>query len=75
MEPRDIEEAVIILKDTVPRIEDKVDTVVKLLQGDNSAGLITRVALLKQSVNRAWWWLGSISLFMLAVIGKWVAGK
>ncbi len=48
--------------------ENTADTkqILKLLQGDNSKGLVTKVALHGASIRRVWWWLGSISL---AIIG------
>lgn len=40
--------------------------ILKLLKGDNSKGLVTRLALQGASIKRAWWWLGGISV---AIIG------
>jgi len=40
--------------------------ILKLLKGDNSKGLVTKVALQGASLKRAWWWLGGISI---AIIG------
>ena len=68
MEPCKFEEDVILLREAVPRIEKKVDKLVDLLQGDNGQGVITKVALVKQSLDKAWWWLGGISLGMLGFI-------
>jgi len=64
-----------VIEEIVKRIEQKVDHHTVLLEGSNGEGLVTKVALVKQSLNRAWWWLGSVSLFLLAVIGKWIVGK
>lgn len=48
--------------------ENTKDTkqILKLLQGDNSKGLVTKVALHAASIRRVWWWLGSVSL---AIVG------
>ena len=40
--------------------------ILKLLKGDNSKGLVTKVALHGASLKRVWWWLGGVSL---AIIG------
>jgi len=47
--------------------ENTADTkqILKLLQGDNSKGLVTKVALQGASIKRAWWWLGGISVAII----------
>ena len=40
--------------------------ILTLLKGDNSKGLVTKVALLGGSLKRAWWFLAGISM---AIIG------
>lgn len=49
--------------------ENTKDTkqILKLLQGDNSKGLVTNVALNGASIKRVWWWLGCISVAILGV--------
>ncbi len=49
--------------------ENTKDTkqILKLLQGDNAKGLVTKVALQAASIQRVWWWLGGISLGILGV--------
>ena len=32
-------------------------------------GLITNVALNRQAIKRAWWWLGGVSLSILGIAG------
>ena len=54
-----------VLKESVPRIEKKIDNLTELLTGNSKEGLVTRVALLRQSINKAWWWLGAISLGLI----------
>jgi hypothetical protein len=39
--------------------------ILKLLQGDNSEGLVTKVALHGASIKKVWWWLGAVSLGIL----------
>lgn len=41
--------------------------ILDIVKGSNGEGLITRAALNKSSINRAWWWLGSISLALLGI--------
>ena len=73
-EPCKFEEDVILLREAVPRIEKKVDKLVDLLQGDNGQGVITKVALVKQSLDKAWWWLGGVSLGILGLISYRIWG-
>ena len=74
MEQRDLEETVILLREAVPRIERKQDKTLELLQGDNGKGIITKVALLEQSVGKAWWWLGILSVAFLGFAGYRIWG-
>lgn len=48
---------------------EATEELVKIVKGDNSEGLITKVALNRTSLARAWWWLGAISLLLLSVMG------
>lgn len=45
---------------------DDTKEILKLLKGDNSKGLVTKVALHGASLKRVWWWVGLISV---AIIG------
>lgn len=49
------------------RTEELVDEVLRLLKGDNKHGLVTRVALLRQSIGRVWWWVGGISISIMGI--------
>ena len=42
--------------------------ILKLLKGDNSKGLVTKVALHGASIKRVWWWLGGISLVIIGAV-------
>jgi len=55
-------------------IEEKLDRNTKLtemillcLQGNGKEGLVTRAALNKSAINRAWWWLGALSAAILGL--------
>lgn len=51
-------------------VKKSIDDLTNLMRGSNSnPGIITKVCLLRQSVQRAWWWLGGISLTILGVFG------
>ena len=39
--------------------------ILKILKGDNGAGLTTKVALVKQSVKRLWWFVGPMALLIV----------
>ena len=39
--------------------------------GNGSLGLVTQTELNKGAIDRAWWWLGGISLFLLGICG-WI---
>ena len=43
------------------------EILVSLKGGNNVTGLTTRVCLLKQSVRRAWYWLGMLSIAILGI--------
>ena len=58
----DIED-IAVLKEAIPRIDNNVEKIFKLLDGPE--GLVTGVALNKQSIKRVWWWLGGVSTTMV----------
>ena len=45
--------------------------ILKIIKGTNGDGLMTKLALQRQSLGRLWWWTGGVSLCLLAVAG-WV---
>jgi len=48
--------------------------ILSIVKGSNGEGLVTRAALNKASISRAWWWLGSISLALLGIF-VWLIKK
>jgi len=58
-------EAIAVLKDAVPRMEDKIGKIFELLDGP--AGIVTGVALNHQSIKRIWWWLGGVSFTIMGI--------
>jgi hypothetical protein len=57
-----------VMQKDIGEIKNCQFKILKILQGDNSEGVTTRVALLRQSVGRIWFWIGGISLFMLGIL-------
>jgi hypothetical protein len=56
------------ISNSLTRIESKIDGICRVVHGfDDKPGLVTKVALLAQSLNKAWWWLGILSVVMLGV--------
>jgi len=49
--------------------ENTKDTkqILKILQGNGEGGLVTKVALNRSSISRAWWWLGGISVGIIGI--------
>ena len=54
-----IQKDMIYLRDSMKEIHDVL----------TRNGLITTVALTKQSVKRLWWWVGGVSLTSVSVVG------
>lgn len=55
------------LKEDIKEIKDTTKDIFKVLNGNGSVGLVTRTALNAQSIKRAWWWLGGISLGIIGL--------
>jgi len=57
------------VKADITEIKDTVKNIFKILNGNGGIGLVTRVALNRQSISRVWWWVGSLSVcFVSGVI-------
>lgn len=53
------------IQQDVTEIKGTVKDIYKILNGNGSEGLVTRVALNKSAIGRIWWWLGGVSLAIL----------
>ena len=49
------------IKEDITEIKITVKDIFKILNGNGGTGLVTRVALNKQSISRVWWWVGILS--------------
>ena len=56
------------LKEDITEIKDITKDIYKILNGNGSVGLVTKTALNAQSIKRAWWWLGGISLGLMGIV-------
>ena len=56
------------IADTQKDIQSAQRRVFERLFGNGHNGLVTESALNKQGLKRVWWWLGSISAFMLGLL-------
>lgn len=64
-----------LMKKDVADNKEASEEILRILKGyDNTPGLITRVALHAQSINRLWWWVGGISLMLLGTVGWIIRG-
>jgi hypothetical protein len=63
-----------VMKDNLKDVREDTKEILAVLKGDNGQGLTTKVALNKQAVNRAWWWLGVLSLSILGIAGWIIRG-
>jgi len=59
-EPCTQETNLAIIREKVGRIDATTDKILKILEGNGADGLITNVALNKQSIRRLWWWVGGV---------------
>ena len=51
---------------TIESMNGKLDKVVECIDGNGKPGMKTEIALNKQSIKRAWWWLAGISLAIMS---------
>jgi hypothetical protein len=53
------------LHEDMAEIKSTLKDIFKILNGNGQEGLVTKVALNRSSINRAWWWLSALSLSMV----------
>ncbi|MBU0995904.1 MAG: hypothetical protein KJ737_25700 [Proteobacteria bacterium] len=56
-----------VIGDKIEKIENTVDKIFKILNGNGKQGLVTNVALNKSSITRLWWFVGIISTGIFGV--------
>jgi hypothetical protein len=49
-------------------IKATLKDIFKILNGNGTEGLVTKVALNASSITRAWWWLSALSVAMLTAV-------
>lgn len=63
-------------KDKIDDMHADIKDIKTAILGDGkSVGLVTKVALNKQSIGRVWWWVGMISVAIIAVAMYIIRGK
>lgn len=50
------------LNDDIAEIKSTVKDIFKILNGNGTCGLVTKVALNESSIVRAWYWLSAVSV-------------
>lgn len=50
------------LNDDIAEIKSTVKDIFKILNGNGTVGLVTKVALNDSSITRAWYWLSAVSV-------------
>lgn len=61
----ELEKDIAVLQEIVPRVEQKVDKILLILQGNQGEGLIAKFKGIKTQLKIQWWWIGGISLGIL----------
>jgi len=56
-----------VISDKVEKIEETVDKIFKILNGNGKEGLVTNVALNTSTIRRIWWFVGIISTGIFGV--------
>lgn len=55
------ESQIAVVVDKVEKIEETVEKIFKILNGNGKDGVITQVALNKSAITRLWWFVGILS--------------
>lgn len=66
-EPCTQQTSIALVEQSTQKIERNVEKILKIIEGNGNNGLITRVALNRQSLTRIWWWIGGISLSIVGI--------
>jgi len=61
-----VTDVAIIMNDTKDLKEMTLE-VLKSVKGNGGPGLLTQTALNRDSIKRAWWWLGGISMSLVGL--------
>ncbi|MBU0994132.1 MAG: hypothetical protein KJ737_16700 [Proteobacteria bacterium] len=71
------ESQIAVVVDKVEKIEETVEKIFKILNGNGKEGLVTNVAINKSAIRRLWWFVGIIStgIFGVAFYFIQVGGK
>ena len=62
-----ISEDYAVLKNEMRHNNEMTTAILEAVKGNGKAGLATDIAVAKSSIKRAWWWLSSVSLAILAI--------
>ena len=57
------------LKEDISEIKDTVRDIFRILNGNGQNGLVTKVALNRNSVKRLWWFVGIGSTIFISGVG------
>ena len=55
------------LQKDVADIKSDVKDILKILNGNGTSGIVTKVALNREDLRRVWWWLGGISVSIMGI--------
>lgn len=58
-----------LLQENTKEIRLGVDKLVKIIDGNGESGLVTKMALARQSIHRVWGTLGVCLTIVLAILG------
>ena len=59
---------VAVIMNDMKDLKDITLEVLKSVKGNGGPGLLTQTALNRESIKRAWWWLGGISVSLLGLV-------
>jgi hypothetical protein len=72
MEPCKYEHAIGVIEQSLKDIKNDTDSIKKVLNGNGTDGVVTRISLNQQSLKRLWWFVSiSMATFISGTIGLW----